>query len=91
MTEISHLARPHASRAAMIARGPSRSRQGTSPRDARARQDTVAMDWHHLRTIVAALLRRAAGSTDDATGIATTDRAVIVTDKAPEEQERIDG
>ena len=91
MTEISHLAPPHPPRAAMIARGSSTCRQVKPPRNARACHETVAMDWRRLRTIVDALLRRAAGSTDRATAIAITDRAVVVTERAPEEQERIDG
>lgn len=92
MTEIRLIAPPHASRAALIARRPSTSRQVVRPRTAPARQDTVAMDWRRLRTIVDALLRRAAGSTDEATVIAaSTDRAVVATDTTPQEQERIYG
>ena len=92
MTEISHLAPPHPPCAAMIARGSSTCRQVKPPRDVRACHETVAMDWRRLRTIVDALLRRAAGSTDRATtAIAITNRAVVVTDRVPEEQERING
>lgn len=82
MTEIRHLAPSHAPRAAMMAR---------RPHDARARRDTVAMEWHRLRTIVDALLRRGAGSTDHVTASATTPRAVVVPDRAPEGHERIHG
>lgn len=84
MTEISHTASPHGPHAATIDRGSSTSGWIDPPREARLCQDTVAMDWHCLRTIVDALRCRAAVSQDVATTIAAPrDRA--------EEQEPIHG
>lgn len=84
MTDISHRAPLHASGAALITRRPSTSRQIERPRHTLARHDPVAMDWRPLRTIVDALLRRAAAAEDDATAIAATHMT-------PEEQEPIHG
>ena len=84
MTEISHTA-PHGPHAATIDRGPATSRQTAPPREARLHQDTVAMDWSRLRTIVDALLRRAAASKDDATAIAA--KTAVSTPTSPAEQE----
>jgi hypothetical protein len=76
MTEISHTASPHGPHAGTIDRGSPTSGWIDPPREARLRQDTVAMDWRRLRTIVDALLCRAAGSQYEATAIATPrDRA----------------
>jgi hypothetical protein len=88
MTEISLIA-PHWPHTTTIDRGPARSRQTDPPREARVRQDTVAMDWPRLRTIVDALLRRAAASKDDATAIAA--KTAISTPTSPAEQEPIHG
>ena len=81
MTEISPIAphRPPASRAALVARRPSTSRQIERPRNALAHQEPVA-DWRRLRTIVDALLHRAAASQDAAAAIGATNTT-------PEEQE----
>ena len=84
MTEISHAA-PHGPHAATIDRGPVTSCQIAPPRATRLRQDTVAMDWHRLRTIVDGLLRRGATSKDEATAIVAT--TALSTPTSPAEQE----
>ena len=84
MTDISPLATPSASRAAMIARRPATSRRTARPSDVLARQDRVVLRWRQLRTIVDGLLRRAAASNDDATTMGTTHTT-------PDEQELIHG
>ena len=88
MTEIGHPA-PHGPHAATIDRGPATSRQTDPPRETRLRQDTVAMDWPRLRTIVDALIRRAAASRDEATAIAAT--TAVSTPTLPAEQEPTHG
>ena len=92
MSEISHIARPHGTRAAIIAHGPSTACPIEPPRGAYTRQDTVAMDWRRLRTIVDALLRRAAASKDVAAAmVVLRDRAGAATSTSPEKQESIHG
>ena len=86
MTEI-HTA-PYGPHAAAIDRGPASSRQTDPPREAQC-QDTVALDWARLRTIVEALLRRAAASKDDATAIAP--KTAVSTPTSSAEQEPIHG
>ena len=88
MTEIRRTT-PHGRHAATIDRGPAPSRQTEPPREARVRQDTVAMDWPRLRTIVDALLRRAAAAKDDATAIAA--KTAVSTPTSSAEQEPIHG
>ena len=56
-----------------------------------ARQDTVAMDWLRLGTIVDALLRRAAASKDAAAIAAAKDRASAATNRTPQTQQAIHG
>jgi len=82
MTEISHTAL-HEPHAATIDRGLA------TCVEPRVRQDTVAMDWPRLRTIVDALLRRAAASKDDTPAIAA--KTTVSTSTSPAEQERIHG
>jgi hypothetical protein len=84
MTKNSHTAAqgPHV---ATIDRGPAISRQTDPPCEARAWQDTVAMDWLRLRTIVDALLRRTAASMGDPTAIAT--KTAVSTPTSPAEPE----
>ena len=84
MTEIRHLARSHAPRAARVAPRLSTACRVTPPRAACAHQDSALTDWCRLRTIVDALLHRVAASTDRGTTIA----AMHTTS---EKQERIDG
>jgi hypothetical protein len=92
MSEINHVARPHGPRTPMIARRLSTSCPIESPRDARAHQDTVAMDWLRLRTIVDALLCRTAASKDAATAIdATRNRAGAAMNTTPQTQEATHG
>jgi hypothetical protein len=67
--------------APIIAHHLSTSRLIEPPRDARASQDTFAMDWRRLRTMVDALLRRAA----------TTKRGGTATSTTPQTQEAIHG
>ncbi len=84
MTEVPHIAPSHAPRAVRILRQPSASHQTTFPRQARARLDTMAIDWCRLRTIVDALLHRVAALKADAT-------AIVPLNTTPEERERLDG
>jgi hypothetical protein len=57
-----------------------------------ARSDTVPTDWLRLRTIVDALLRRAAAAKDAAAAIAATrDRTGTATSTTPQTQEAIRG
>lgn len=88
MTEIRRTA-PHEPHAATIDRGPGTPCQTDPPREARVRQDTVAMDWPRLRTIVDALLRRAGASQDDATTIAA--ETAVSTPPSSAEQEATHG
>ena len=83
MTEIRHLARSQAPRAARVAPQLLTSCRVTPPRAACAHHDRVLMDWCRLRTILDALLHRVAASTDGGTAIA----AMHTTS---EKQERID-
>jgi hypothetical protein len=86
MSEINHVTRPHGPRTPMIARRLSTSCPIEPPR-ARAHPDTVAMDWRRLRTIVDALLCRAAVSKDAATVIdATRNHACAATNTTPQTQ-----
>jgi hypothetical protein len=84
MTEIPQIAPSHAPRAVRFRRQPSASHQTTCPRQARARLDTMAIDWCRLRTILDALLHRVAALKADAT-------AIVPLNTTPEEQERLDG
>jgi hypothetical protein len=72
MREISHIARGDRAPAARIAQRPSPSQSTARARAVQTQPDTVAIDWLRLRTIVDALLRRAATSQDAATAIAAT-------------------
>ena len=72
MREISHVSRRDRSPAALIGQRPSPSQSIARARAADTRPGTVATDWLRLRTIVDALLRRAAMSKDAATAIAAT-------------------
>jgi hypothetical protein len=91
MSEINHVARPPGPRTPMIARHPSTSRP-IEPVHARAHQDTLAMDWLRLRTIVDALRCRATGSRDAATVIgATRNPAGAATNTRPETPEATHG
>jgi hypothetical protein len=72
MREISHVARLDRSLASLIGQRPSPFHPIEPARAAQARPDTVAMDWLRLRTMVDALLRRAATSKDAAAAIAAT-------------------
>lgn len=92
MTEIGHTASPRGPHAAAIDRGTSTSHRIDPPREGRLCQDTVAMDWLRLRTIVDALLCRAAASKDVATAIdATRNRAGAATNTTPQTQEATHG
>lgn len=92
MSEIRHVVRLHGPLAPMIAHRPSTSSPIEPPREARAWQDTVAMDWRRLRTMVDALLRRAAASKGAADAIAATrDRAGAATSTTPQKQEATHG
>jgi hypothetical protein len=82
MSEIRHVARLQRPLAPMIVHHLSTSRPIEPPRDARAWQGT--MDWLRLRTMVDALLRRAAGSKGAAT-------ATAATSTTPQTQEAIHG
>ena len=84
MTEIRHLARSQAPRAARVAPRLSTSCRVTPPRAACAHQDSALTDWCRLRTIVDALLHRVAASMDAGTAMA----ALHTTSEQPE---RIDG
>lgn len=91
MSEINHVARPHGPRTPMIARRLSTSYPIEPPR-ARAHQDTVAMDWLRLHTIVDALLCRVAASKDAATVIdATRNHAGAATKTTSQTQEATHG
>lgn len=72
MSEIRHVARLHGSPAPMLAHRRSTSRPIEPPGDARGWQGTGARDWLRLRTMVDALLRRAAAARDAADAVAAT-------------------
>lgn len=92
MSEIRYVARLQRSLVPMIGHRPSTSNPIEPSRDAHAWPDTVAMDWLRLRTMVDALLRRAAASRDAADAIAATwDRAGAATSTTPQKQESIHG
>jgi hypothetical protein len=91
MSEINRVARPHGPRTPLIARRLSISCPIESPR-ARAHHDTAGMDWLRLRTIVDALLCRAAASKDAATVIdATRNHACAAPNTTPQTQEATHG
>jgi hypothetical protein len=88
MREISHVARLDRSLASMIGERPSPSHPIEPARAAQARPDTVARDWLRLRTMVDALLRRAATSKDAVAAIAATrNRAGAATRTTSQPQE----
>ena len=72
MSEISHVARFHGSRASRIGQRPSPSHPIEPARDAYASPDTMATDWLRLRAIVDGLLHRAAAARDAADAGAAT-------------------
>lgn len=72
MSEIRHVAPLHESLASRIAQRPSRSHPIEPSCDAHAWPDTVVMDWLRLRTMVDALLRRAADAKDAADAFVAT-------------------
>ncbi len=84
MSKIRRVAPLQRPLAPMIVHPPSTSGLIEPPRDACAWQDTLATDWLRLRTMVDALLRRAAGSKSAATATADTSTA-------PQTQEAIHG
>ena len=74
MRELSHLARPHGSHAAMIGQRSSPSHPIERSRVVHVWPETVPTDWLRLRTIVDGLLQRAAATKDaaDAVGVTST-------------------
>jgi hypothetical protein len=87
MSEICHVARLHGSLASMIGRRPSPLHPIEPSRDAHAWPDRVARDWLRLRTMVDALLCRAAASKGAADAIAATRDPAGAASTTPQKQE----